>query len=132
MKKNISKDDYFYAEKELRKIFHVTENYIAYRGRIMKSLEYSDSFSFVEIFPDFKRVEEMLTGCDDGIDNRLERVSEAMNKRMDIDSLRSNIRQDVVNSYYLNTNLNELLEVMKFRFRVYYGKSYLTQRQQGS
>lgn len=131
MKKTVSKEDYFYAEKELRKIFHVTENYIAYRGRIMKSLENSDSFSFVGIFPDFKKVEEILTGCDDGIDKRLERVSEAMNKRIDIDSLRSSIRQDVVNSSYLNTNLNELLEVMKFRFRAYYGKSYLTQRQQG-
>ena len=54
-----------------------------------------------------------------------------MNKRIDIDSLRSSIRQDIVNSSYLNTNLNELLEVMKFRFRAYYGKSYLTQRQQG-
>lgn len=96
MKKTVSKEDYFYAEKELRKIFHVTENYIAYRGRIMKSLENSDSFPFVGIFPDFKKVEEILTGCDDGIDKRLERVSEAMNKRIDIDSLRFSIRQDVV------------------------------------
>lgn len=129
MKKTISKDDYFFVEKELKKIFLVTENYIAYRGRIMKRLEYSESFSFVEIFSDFEKAEDILTGSSDDIDKRLERVSESMHKRMNIDG--SSVREDVVNALYLNTNLSELLEVMKFRFRAYYGKSYLMQREQG-